>query len=208
MHAVGLLDERGDAIPVVRNDRAQIEHRGADAFLFRLLRRDEASAAPAHPTSARRDQCPRAAAAPLPNGIMNSAAGIQPLVVRLPVEMLVLEEHHRIVAADRRPQQAGGIDARSTGTRRGCPGSARRCSRPTGCDTARRRADSRRSARESPSGTRSCSRTDSAASPSRLRSASSPARCNRRTGSRRRASVRASPCRPRGRRCWPRRAAS
>ena len=73
-------------------------------------------------------------------------ARVGALVVGLAVEVLVLEEQHRVVAADRRAQQPGRVDARSTGTRCGCRGSARRCSRPTGCGTARRRAGSRRSA--------------------------------------------------------------
>ena len=111
--------------------------------------------------------------------------GILALVVGLAVEVLVLEEQHRIVAADRRPQEAGGVLGVRRETRCGCRGSARRCSRPTGCDTARRRAGSRRSRRESPSGTRTRCSTGSAASTFRRATASSPARCSRRTGSRR-----------------------
>ena len=79
-------------------------------------------------------------------------AGVLALVVGLPVQVLVLEEEHRVVAADRGAQQPGRVDARSTDTRCGCRGSARRCSRRTGCDTARRRAGSRRSARGSTTG--------------------------------------------------------
>ena len=122
-------------------------------------------------------------------------AGVLALVVGLAVQVLVLEEQHRVVAADRGAQQAGRVHRRSTETRCGCPGSARRCSRPTGCGTGRRRAGSRRSARGSPSGTTSCCPIGSASSTSRRASASSPARCSRRTGSRRPASARASPCR-------------
>ena len=99
--------------------------------------------------------------------------------------MLVLEEEHRIVAADRRSQKSGGVLGVRRETRCGCRGSARRCSRPTGCGTVHRRADSRRWRRESPSGTRTRCSTGTAASTFRRGAASSPARCSRRTGSRR-----------------------
>ena len=46
----------------------------------------------------------------LPNGIMKFGPGIRRLVVRLAVEVLVLEEDHRIVAADRGAQQAVGVE--------------------------------------------------------------------------------------------------
>src|SRR6478609_9799776 len=38
---VGLADQFGDAVPVIRHDRAQVEYGDADAVLFRLLRRQE-----------------------------------------------------------------------------------------------------------------------------------------------------------------------
>ena len=49
----------------------------------------------------------------LPKGIMKSGAGIVALVVGLAVEVLGLQEEHRVVAADGGAQQAGGIQGRA-----------------------------------------------------------------------------------------------
>ena len=71
-------------------------------------------------------------------------------VVRLAVELLVLQEQHRVVAAHRRAQQPAGIQR----VRRHHHAQSRNVRehrlRRTGCDRSRRRSDSRRSARESP----------------------------------------------------------
>ena len=182
--AVGLLDRGGDRVPVERHDRAQVDDLDADAVLLRLLRREQRTLDQRAPGQ-HDDIGAFAADGGLAERHHVVGARVHALVVGLPVEVLVLEEQHRIVAADRRAQQAGGVLRRSTGTRCGCRGSARRCSRPTGCGTARRRADTRRSPPGSPSGRRTRCSIDSAASTSRRASASSPARCSRRTGFRR-----------------------
>ena len=48
----------------------------------------------------------------LPNGIRKSLRRILRFVVDLTVKMLVFEEQHRVVAADRGPQQAVGVERR------------------------------------------------------------------------------------------------
>ena len=45
-----------------------------------------------------------------PNGNHVVGPGVDALVVRLAVEVLVLEEEHRVVAADRRPQEAVRVE--------------------------------------------------------------------------------------------------
>src|SRR5437762_4484957 len=104
-------DERGNRVPVVGHDRAQIEHRDADVILLRLLRRQERSL---HERAPRDDEHMVAVApqARLAERDHEVAAWVLALVVGLAVEMFVLEEEHRIVAADRRAQQARGIDGR------------------------------------------------------------------------------------------------
>ena len=201
------LHVRGDRLPVVRHDRPQVEDRDADVVLFGLLRRQERSLHQRAPGD-HQDVIAVASQVRLAERNHEVFAGVLALVVGLAVQVLVLEKQHRIVAADRRSAAVRRRPRRSTGTRCGCRGSARRCSRPTGCDTVRRRAGSRQSARESRPGTTRCCPIGSASSTSRRESASSPARCSRRTGSRPPASACASPSRSRGRRCWLRRAAS
>jgi hypothetical protein len=125
---------RRDGVPVVGHDRPEIQHRRLTPSFSALLGATSARCTTA-PHGDDQHVVALATDAALPNGTMKFFAGILALVVGLPVEVLVLEEQHRIVAPDRRPQQSGGVLA-FEGTRCGCPGSARRCSRPTGCDTA------------------------------------------------------------------------
>ena len=78
--AVGALDVRGDRVPVVRHDRAQVEHRDADAVLLGLLRRQQR---PLHQRAPGDDDDvgrPRGAGCALPNGIMKSLPGYSPLL--------------------------------------------------------------------------------------------------------------------------------
>ena len=104
-HAIGLLDQVGDAIPVIRHDGPQVEHRNADAVLFRLLcgenrtlhqrtprQHDNVGAVATERALAKRDHV--------------VGARIYTLVVRLAIQVLVLEEHHRVVAPYRRAQQS------------------------------------------------------------------------------------------------------
>ena len=113
------------------------------------------------------------------------AAGILALVVGLAVEVLVLEEQDRVVAADRGAQQARRVlrvrrerDADAGAVREDALARLRVVRRAAAQVAADRR-------RGSPSGTRRRCSSGSAASTSRRASASSPARCSRRTGSRR-----------------------
>ena len=95
-------------LPVERHDRAQVDDHDADAVLLRLLRRQER---PLHQRAPRQHQdvgafAPHRRLAERHHVV---GAGILALVVGLAVEMLVLEEEHRVVAADRRAQQAGRV---------------------------------------------------------------------------------------------------
>ena len=203
----GLADGLADRVPVEWHQRAQVDDAHADVLPLGLLRREERALDERAPGN-HGDVATLAANRGAREGNRVIGPGIGALVVGLAVQVLVLEEQHRIVAADGRAEQTrrieriGRIDnpqARAVGE----DALARlRVIR------APRRADSRRSARESPSGTRTRCSTGTGASSARRGSASSPARCSRRTGSRRPASARASPGRSRARRCWPRRAAS
>ena len=106
--AVGLLHRRGDAVPVERGDRAQVDDHHADAVLLRLLRGEERALDQGAPGD---DDDIGAFAAD--RGLAERhhvvAARVFALVVGLAVEVLVLEEQHRVVAADRRPQQPGRV---------------------------------------------------------------------------------------------------
>src|SRR4051794_12334758 len=121
--AVRARDQRGDGVPVVRRDRPQVEHGGADAVTFGLVRGHER---PLHERAPRnhddiRTVAPQAGLAERDHEVF---AGILGLVVRLPVQVLVLEKHHRVVAADGGPEQAGRVRRR----RRKCdadPGAVR-----------------------------------------------------------------------------------
>ena len=183
-HAVGLLHRGGDRVPVERHDRAQVDDHHADAVLLGLLRREQRAL---HERAPRQHDDVGAFAAD--GGLAERdhvvAARVLALVVGLAVEVLVLEDRAPGRRSGSRCAAVRPRPARSTGTRCGCRGSARRCSRPTASGTARRRAGSRRSSSGSPSGTRTRCSSGSASSTSRRASASSPARCSRRTGSRR-----------------------
>src|SRR5207237_9002593 len=102
-------DVRPNRLPVVRHDRAQIEHRDADVVLFRLVRGDER---PLHERAPRHDDyvVPFAAQVGAAEGDHEVFAGVFAFVVRLAIQMLVLETDHRIVAADRAPLPGGGGD--------------------------------------------------------------------------------------------------
>src|SRR2546428_11699276 len=106
---IGALDVRGDRVPVVRHDRPQVEHRDAEMILLRLLAGQDRSL---HERAPRDDEdvIAFAAQARLAERDHEVFAGVLTFVVRLPVEVLVLEEQHRVVAANRRAQQAGRID--------------------------------------------------------------------------------------------------
>jgi hypothetical protein len=92
--------------PSRAHDRPQIEHGDADAFLFRLGRRQRRSrtSAPTHHDAS----VPSRRRLALPNGITNSCRDTRPFV-GLAVEMLA-RGHHGVVAADGGPQQAGRVD--------------------------------------------------------------------------------------------------
>ena len=156
----------------------------ADAVLLRLLRRQQRAL---HERAPGDDDDVGALAAD--GGLAERhhvvGAGVLALVVGLAVEVLVLEEEHRVVAADRRAQQAGGVlrvrrehDADAGAVREDALAGLAVVRRAAAQVAADRR-------RGSPSGTRRRCSSGSAASTSRRGSASSPARCSRRTGSRR-----------------------
>ena len=103
--AVGAPDVGRDRIPVVRRDRAQVEDGDADMVLFGLLRRQDRSLNQRAP---RDDEdvialATQARAAERDHEIF---ARILAFVVRLAVQVLMLEEQHRVLAANRRTQQA------------------------------------------------------------------------------------------------------
>ena len=102
--AVGRADRGRNRVPVERRDRPQIHDHRADAVLLRLLCRDER---PLHHRAPRDDDHVGAGPADgrAAEGNREVRAGIRALVVRLAIQVLVLEEEHRIVAADRRAQQ-------------------------------------------------------------------------------------------------------
>ncbi len=84
------------------------------------------------------------------------------------------------IAVRSRPQASAAFEGNTTRSPGMCVNMRLR---RTGCDKSRRRSDSRRSARGSPPGRRNSRSSASAWWPARRGSASSPARCNRRTES-------------------------
>ena len=124
--------------------------------------------------------------------------GVRRAVVRLAVQLLVFQKQHRIVRAERRAQQAAGIQ--------GVRGHHHAQARNVGeghfaalavIDGAAVQV-TRRWARESRRGRQTRRWSASAAWPAHYGAASWPARCNRRTGFRPPASGRGWPCRWRG----------
>src|SRR3989442_1303145 len=107
---VRLPDRRGDRLPIHRREATQVDHLDARTVaLLELLRRDQR---PLHHGAVRHDgQVP-----PFPHdpGLAERDHGVRArvrgLVVRLAVEVLVLEEQHRVVAADRGAEQAVGVE--------------------------------------------------------------------------------------------------
>ena len=182
--AVGLLHCLGDAVPVVGHDGAKVDHHRADAVLLGLLRREQGSL---HQRAIGEDDDIGAFAADRGLAERDHVLGarILALVVGLAVQVLVLEEQHRIVAADRGAEQARSVlrvrrehDADAGAVREDALAGLAVIRRAAAQVSADRR-------RGRPSGTRTRCSSDSASSTSRCEAASSPARCSRRTGSRR-----------------------
>src|SRR2546423_8009993 len=105
-----LLHARGDRLPVVGRERAQINHFGVDALLLlRVLRGDER----ALDERAVGDDGQVSALADCPGlreGDHKIVAGVGTLVIGLAVEVLVFEEEDGVVAAYRRAQQAVRVE--------------------------------------------------------------------------------------------------
>src|SRR3989442_1359880 len=107
---VRLPARRRDRVPIHRREATQVDHLDARPVpLLELLRRDER---PLHDGAVRQDrQVP-----PFPHdpGLAERdhevRARVRGLVVRLAVEVLLLEEQHRVVAADRGAEQAVGVE--------------------------------------------------------------------------------------------------
>jgi len=129
------------------NNCPQVEHCRADPFLSQPAAPPAETACTSAPHVMTVRSSPSRRSDAFPNGIMKSAPGYSPLLLCLAVEMFVLEKEyggHRTgwrSAADRTRQRA------FEGKAIRMPGSARRCSRPIGCDTARLPSGTRQSAR-------------------------------------------------------------
>ena len=152
------------------NDRAQVDDGDADAVAFRLLRREQRALDERAP---REDDDVGAVARH--GGLPERDHVVRPGIRRPCCRSAGTDACARRRAPGRRSGSPCAAvrprPARSTGTRCACPACARRSRPPTGCDTARRHAGSRRSARESPPGTTSGCPSGSASSTARRESA-------------------------------------
>jgi hypothetical protein len=103
------FDVRRDRVPVVRHDRPEIEHRDADVVLFSLVCGDERAL---HQSAPRDDEhmIPFALHVRAAERNHEVFALVLTLVVRLAIEVLVLEEEDGIVAPNRGSQQTGRVD--------------------------------------------------------------------------------------------------
>ena len=138
-HAVRLLRVCRDRVPVERNDRAEIDNGDADRRPSRPAGRRASDRCTSAPHVNTTTSVPFAHdATPCRTAPCSRAGSTQPCCRSGGRDACA-----RGTAPDRRsgsPCAAGPPHrARSTGRRCVCPGSARRCRRPTGCDTARRR---------------------------------------------------------------------
>ena len=108
-NAMGFFDGRGDGFPVVGRKRAQVDDFDGDAFAVELRGGDfgavdERAVGDDADVGAFGDEAGFAEG----NGVIG--AGIFGAVVGLAIEMLVLEKHYGIVAADGGAQQAGDVE--------------------------------------------------------------------------------------------------
>src|SRR5712664_2384811 len=99
----------GDGVPIVGGERAEVDDFNGDAFALKLRGGDFGAM---HDGAEGDDADFRAfldeAGFAEGNGVVGP--GIFRAIVGLAVEMLVLEEHHRIVAADRGAEKAGNVE--------------------------------------------------------------------------------------------------
>ena len=172
--------------------------RDADAVALGLLRGEQR---PLHERAPREDDDVRALAHDRGLAERDHVVGarVRRLVVGLPIQVLVLAEQHRVVAANRRAQQAGGVlrvrrkhDADARRVREDRDARLAVVRRAAAQVAADRHADHHRAR---PVVARPVAHHRQLVANLHERRA----RCSRRTGSRRPASARAAPCRRRGR---------
>ena len=107
--AMIFADGGGDRFPIVGRERAKVDDFDGDAFALELRGSDfgamhDGAVGDDADVGAFFDEAGFAER----DGVIGT--GIFGAIVRLAVEMFVLEEHHRVVAADRGAQQAGNVE--------------------------------------------------------------------------------------------------